>query len=129
MVEPSVVWILRRYGVGSILENKDWVRCHVIVTIPFNLAKDEGNIFFNYSPDRNNKCSRIVIENFLWCVRVCNSSDDTDSSSKIGDKIWAIILMAIQGRDFGMVDSGSDDGGNGRHQGRQDCKEHTKRSK
>ena len=90
----------------------------MIATIPFNLAKDEGNIFFNYSPDRNSKCSSIVIENFLWCVRACNSSDDTNSSSKIGDKIGAIILMVVQGRDFSMVDSGSDDRGNGRHQGR-----------
>ena len=85
--------------------------CHVIATIPFNLAKHKGNIFFNYSPDRNSKCSSIVIENFLWCVRACNSSDDIDSSSKIGDKIGAIILI-------NMVNSGSDDGGNGRHQGR-----------
>ena len=74
----------------------------------------------------------MVIENFLWCVRECNSSDDTESSSEIGDKIRAVMMVVVEGRDFGVVDSGKDDsdnGGSGRHQGRQDCKEHTKRSK
>ena len=65
-------------------------------------------------------------------MRVCNSFDDTESSSKIGDKIRAVMMVVVEGRDFGVVDSGSNDsnnGGSGRHQGRQDCKEHTKRSK
>ena len=85
----------------------------MIATIPFNLAKDKGRIFFNYSPDRNSKCTRTIIENFLQCVRTCNSFDDADSSSKIGDKIKALIMVVVEGGDFGVVDNGSDDGGNG----------------
>ena len=92
---------------------EEWVRCHVIATIPFNLVKDKGSIFFNYSPDRNSKCTRTIIENFLQCVRTCNSSDDADSSSKIGDKIRALIMVVVEGGDFGVVDNNSDDGGNG----------------
>ena len=62
-------------------------------------------------------------------MRACNSSDDTESSSKIGDKIRAIMMAVVEGRDFDMVDSGNDDKGSGWHQGRRDCKEHTNRSK
>ena len=58
-------------------------------------------------------------------MRVCNSSDDTESSSKIR----VVMMVVVEGRDFGVVDSGSDDRGSRKHQGRKDCKEHTKRSK
>ena len=46
-------------------------------------------------------------------MRACNSSDDTESSSKIGDKIRAVMMAVVEGRDFGMVDSGNDDRGSG----------------
>ena len=46
-------------------------------------------------------------------MRVCNSSDDTESSSKIGDKIRAVMMAVVEGRDFGVVDSGSNDNDNG----------------